>query len=467
MPDLSSSEKSPIEKIPVSRYLLAAAPALIIGFAFGLGMILRDCSITCNVGYKFTPLAILAVGIAAIPVSSLTVRMSNRLGYRRWQILTLLAIASSFLIFWGVSYFILTQIPAATYPNSPSSLWTFPLGFVYLGYFIWLGAIGAAVKPNLKSTVYRLFPQHGREKALAVTTAAVITGGLMGASMVTIMGPRILMNLDLRYEIIRDSFLVLMAFTVLLAIPFIHIISRKIPDKSAGTTKTEGTGTTFPSMKRSSLRNSLHIMAANPQLKRISALILTTGMAEAVILFLFYWMVNDQVAITQGRALFFANFYIWLNTGTLLFLIFGTNRLINRLGLIFALAAMPFALIFGSAYLLIQSTMVAMYIVRITFSALEQSLYGQGIDRLILEVDESQAPQVRPILHGLAIRTGRGLGAILVIALALGAGISFTHMSVVFLAILFFWAGIAYSLRLYVHRSSLLSTQGTNFGTTE
>jgi hypothetical protein len=106
------------------------------------------------------------------------------------------------------------------------------------------------------------------------------------------------MNLDLRYEIIRDSFLVLMALTVLLAIPFIHIISRKIPDKSVGTPRTEGTGTTFPSMKRSSLRHSLRIMAANPQLKRISTLILTTGMAEAVMLFLFYWMVNNQVAIT-------------------------------------------------------------------------------------------------------------------------------------------------------------------------
>ncbi|NOR14313.1 MAG: hypothetical protein GQ544_01275, partial [Candidatus Aminicenantes bacterium] len=95
------SNRITTEKIPVSRYLLAAAPAFLIGFTFGLGMILRDCSITCNVGYKFTPLAILAVGIAAIPVSSLTVRMSNRLSYRRWQTLTLLAIAISFIIFWA------------------------------------------------------------------------------------------------------------------------------------------------------------------------------------------------------------------------------------------------------------------------------------------------------------------------------------------------------------------------------
>ena len=438
------------EKVPVSRYLLAAAPALIIGFTFGLGMILRDCSITCNVGYKFTPFAILAVGLAAIPISSLTLRMSNRLGYRHWQTMTLLTIAASFLIFWAATYVILTQIPEATYASSPGSLWTFPLGLIYLGYFIWLGAIGAAVKPNLKSTVYRLFPLHCREKALAVTTAAVISGGLMGASMVTILGPQILTKLDLRYEIIRDGFLLLMAVTVLLAIPFIHMISRIISDRSDASRQHGDKDSAYPSMDKASVRNSLRLMAANPKLKRIGILILTTGIAEAVMLFLFYWLVNDQVAITNGRALFFANFYIWLNTGTLLFLVFGSNRMINCMGLIFALAAMPFSLALGSAYLLLQISMIAMYIVRITFSALEQSLYGQGLDRLILEVDESQAPQVRPILHGLAVRSGRGLGSILVIILALGAGISFTHISVVFLAILLFWMGMAISLRPYL-----------------
>ena len=208
-------------------------------------------------------------------------------------------------------------------------------------------------------------------------------------------------------------------------------------------------------------------MTAEPKLKRMSTLIITTGIAESVMLFLFYWIVNDQVPIINGRGMFFADFYIWLNAWTLLFLIFGTNRLINRFGLVVALLTLPLALLFGSSYLIVQSTMVAMYLLRIIYSALEQSLYGQGLDRLILEVDESHARQVRPILHGLAVRMGRALGAILVMILALGAGISFTHMTVVFMAILFFWAGTAYSLRPYLHRSSLLSHQGVNFGTTE
>lgn len=449
------------------RFLLAAVPAFIIGLAFGLGKILRDCSIICNVGYQLTPLAILAVGIVAIPISSLTLRIGSRLGYKRWQITTLVVIAASFLVFWASSYFILTKLSETTNPGSADSLWTFPLGFLYVCFFIWLGAIGAAVKPNLKSTVYRLFPHRDREKALAITTAAVIAGGFIGAGSITLLGPHILSKYDMRYELFRDSSLVIMALIVLLIIPFILIIARITKDKPLKIEDHQELDAMVPALDRANLRSTLQIITKSPKLKRMSTLIVVTGIAETIMIFLFYWFANDQVPILNGRGMFFANFYIWLNSWTLLFLLFGTNRLINRFGLIAALVSMPVALFFSSTYLIVQTAMVAMFVLRITYSSLEQSLYGQGLDRLILEVDEKHASLVRPVLHGLAIRLGRGLGAILVIILVLGAGISFTYMTVVFMLILFFWLGIALSMRPYIHKPSLLSPRVPPLSVTE
>ncbi len=163
------------------RLFLAALPAFLIGFAFGLGKIVRDCSLTCNVGYRLLPLAILAVGVASLPISSLTVQLAGRLGYRRWQVISLSTIGFSFLVFWSTTTFILTMMPNTTQSGASSSVWTFPLGLVYLLFYIWLGALGAALKPNLKSTVYRMFQRGEQAKALAVTTAAIILGGLTGA----------------------------------------------------------------------------------------------------------------------------------------------------------------------------------------------------------------------------------------------------------------------------------------------
>lgn len=179
----------------------------------------------------------------------------------------------------------------------------------------------------------------------------------------------------------------------------------------------------------------------------MAGLILMRGMADTVLLYLFYWLVTEQTASTNGRTVFFADFYIMLNASTLLLLVFGTNRIINRFGFILALLILPLSLLLGTSYLIVQSLMVVAYVLRIADSALEQSLYSQSLDRVILQVDESQAPSVRPIFHGLAPRIGRGLGALCVLILTFGIGVTFRQMSVFYLVILVLWTLTVFSLR--------------------
>ena len=457
---MNSVQRTLEDKLDTSlapRLMLAALPAFLIGFVFGLGKIVRDCSLTCNVGYRLVPLAILAVGLASLPISSLTVRLAGRLGYKRWQVLSLSAIGFSFFIFWGVTYFILTVMADTTQSGTPSSVWTFPLGLVYLLFFVWLGALGAALKPNLKSTVYRMFPRAEQAKALAVTTAAVVLGGLIGAWLAGIFAPAVMLHFQVRYELARDSLILIMGLMILLTVPVMLIIAhvtRTSSDSPDNDPQQEDLDTQSPTMNKGGLRRAVQLLSTEAKLKRMAYLILITGAAETFMLYLFYWLVSDQVPGTSGRTLFFSDFYILLNAFTLLFLIFGTNRVINRYGLVFALAAMPITLVFGSAYLLYNTVVASIYALRIIYSSLEQSLYGQGLDRLILDVGQTQAPLVRPVLHGLTIRLGRGLGAILVLALALGAGLSFVQLTMIFMGLLIAWILIAFSLKKFLHRSS-------------
>ncbi len=439
------------------RLLLAALPAFLIGFAFGLGKIVRDCSLTCNVGYRLAPLAILAVGLVSLPIASLTVRQAGRLGYKRWQVLSLSAIGFSFFVFWGATYTILTLMADTTQAGASSSPWTFPLGFVYLLFFVWLGALGAALKPNLKSTVYRMFPRAEQAKALAVTTAAVILGGLIGAWLAGIFAPAVMLHLQVRYELARDSLILIMGLIFLLTVPVMQIIARvtrTASDYPAHDPHQEDLDTRSPTLGRGGLRRAVQLLYADTKLKRMAYLIMITGAAETFMLYLFYWLVTEQVPAPNGRTLFFSDFYIWMNAITLLFLIFGTNRVINRYGVVLALVSMPITLFFGSAYLLYHTVVASIYALRIIYSSLEQSLYGQGLDLLILDVGKTQAPLVRPVLHGLAIRMGRGLGALLVLALALGAGLSYIQLTAIFMGLLAVWVWIAFSLKKFLHKSS-------------
>jgi len=444
---------APDKKSESVKLILGVLPAFLIGLAFGLGKIVRDCSLTCNVGYELTPLAIIAAGIVALPVSALTVRLANRLGYPRWQIWNLAIIALSFFMFWFASYSIVNHSSLGAGNSASGNNWDLPVRLIYLGFFVWLGAVSTVFAPNIKRTIYKLYNSTERSKALAFSTAAFISGGLAGGFFATTAVPAIMARLDLRYELARDSLMLGMGIVILFTIPVFVIISRLFPEDFFGPKNVDPDEThlsSLPSSRRINLRNSIRLILSDSKLLRMTGLILMRGMADTVLLYLFYWLVTEQTPSINGRSVFFADFYIVLNASTLLLLVFGTNRIINRIGLILALLILPSSLLLGTSFLLVQALMIVAYVLRIADSALEQSLYNQSLDRVILQVDEAQAPSVRPVFHGLAPRVGRGLGAICVLILTFGIGVTFHQMSVFFLAILVLWILTAFSLRPYL-----------------
>ncbi|MEE9501954.1 MAG: hypothetical protein V3V48_07760 [Candidatus Aminicenantaceae bacterium] len=432
------------------KLVLSVLPAFLIGMAFGLGKIVRDCSLTCNVGYELSPLAIIAAGIIAIPISAMTVRLAIRLGYPRWQVWNLAAIAISFFIFWFAAYSIVTRYPSGVETSVSAHSGNLPVRLIYLGFFVWLGGVSVVFSPNIKRTIYKLYDSRERPKALALSTAAFISGGLAGSFVAAFAIPAIMDKLDLRYELARDTLMLGMGILILLTIPVFVIISRLYPRDFFGSQNVdsiEAQLSIFPGTSRINLGNSIRLIASDSKLKQMAGLILMRGMADTVLLYLFYWLVTDQTPSTNGRTVFFADFYIVLNASTLLLLVFGTNRIINRVGLILALLILPFTLLLGTSYLIVQTLIVVAYVLRIVDSALEQSLYSQSLDRVILQVDEFRAPSVRPVFHGLAPRIGRGLGAICVLILTFGIGVTFQQMSFFFLVILVLWTLTVFSLR--------------------
>ena len=197
-------------------------------------------------------------------------------------------------------------------------------------------------------------------------------------------------------------------------------------------------------------RTGIGWIVKEAKLRHMAALIVMRGMAETVLIYLFYWMVSNQAPALDGRTVFFADFYIVLNASTLLLLVFGANRIINRIGLIATLLILPFTLLLGTSYLIFQSIMVVTYILRIADAALEQALYGQGLDRMLLQVDETRAQAVRPLFQGLIIRLGRSFAAVFLLIISFGLGFSFIQMTLFFVLLLVLWIVTAVSLKPYL-----------------
>jgi hypothetical protein len=404
--------------------LLSLVPGFVVGAAFGLGKIVRDCSLTCNVGYRYAPLAVLAVAVSTLPAADLRARLEGRLGFGRWQVVSVVAIALSFFAFRGGTALAVDQGPTAV-------RWT------YLAFFVWLGVVGALLGPNVKAFVYRLHRTGRRSRALAWSAAAVMAGGLTGSFAASQIVPWVMAAFALRYEHARDSLMVGMGLVLLAWVPVAIWAARR--------------GGATPASRRSEARPDLltafRWIAEDVKLRRMAALQLATGVAEALVVYLFYWIVTEQTSGESGRTVFFAGFYMWLHAGTLAVLVFGANRVVDRLGLLFALLSLPVALTLGTVVLLVHTVLLVMFVLRVIEAALEESFYELGVERVLLDVEGERAPAVRPILQAVMGRLGRGAGALLVLVLTLLLAVEMRVLIVVYLGVLVLWTLAAVALR--------------------
>jgi hypothetical protein len=409
------------------RLLMAVAPAALLGIALGLGKVVRDCSLTCNVGFELAPLGILAVAALTVPFASWALRLEARLGYRKWHAACALAAAGCLLAFRAATWLELEGRRAAEAAGRAADGWVAAMQWTYLAFFVWLGAMVVLLGANAVEHVHRLHAAPERPRRLAAAAVAGAAGALAGAWGAGRLGAYMLGPLGWRYEIARDNLLLLMAAVLALQVPLLPLIERLALPRE------DGRG------ERPRLRAALAWIRADPTFRRLAVLALCAGVADTLGKYLFYWLVSVQYQPSNGRTLYFASFHSWLSAATLAMLAFGTPRLVARIGPALALAALPFALAAGTAALLAVTLLAVMYVVRVVEAAVRDALYSPALDHVVAGADEERHQAVRPLLNGLLPRLGEGTGAVAVLGLNFGLGIELRPMLLVYLLVLVAW----------------------------
>lgn len=408
-------------------------PAVLLGVALGLGKIVRDCSLTCNVGFRLAPLGILAVALATAPVAALRARLEARWGYRRWHAASTLFAAASFLLFRLLTYYLQWSLSEA--PASEAAAWLKALRWTYLAFFDWLGTVSVVLVANAFGHVHSSLRAGEREKAVGYVAAAALAGGLAGSWLAGRSASWLLAH-GWRYEAVRDNLMLAMAVALLLkasALPLIRPREHAEPPAPAG-------------RARPDLPRALAWIRSDPYLRGLTVLVLVTGVADTMMKYLFYWFVSEQTSASGGRTLYFAGFYVWLNAASLFMMAFGTERVIRRHGLRLALLSLPVALVFGAASLAVSLALIVMYGLRVVEGAFRSALYEPGLERLYLRIPDDRFGVLRPVLSGLTGRAGEGLGAVLVMSLALALAPSLRTMVGFYLLVLLAWAGVVMAL---------------------
>src|SRR4051812_3896734 len=105
-----------------------ATAAFVLGLVQGLGSVIRDCALTCHVGYRYAPIAFLIVAALSLPFVALQLKMQQRWGEEPYRVRSTLLVAVSLLAF----RLMLVLLRGEAGPAGVSAVVS------YVGFFVWV-----------------------------------------------------------------------------------------------------------------------------------------------------------------------------------------------------------------------------------------------------------------------------------------------------------------------------------------
>ena len=394
------------EGVPLRRLAAAAA---VLGLVQGLGSVVRDCALTCHVGYRHAPIAFLIVAALSLPFVALQIKMQQRWGNESWRVRSTLLIALSLLGF----RFLLSLLRGESGPAGVSSVLS------YVGFFVWVDVafmlIGAQLFALLQGN------EQETERGLTVFAASVFAGGLAGGLLTSVINRWLTEHLLLPMDVARDHLMILMALTLLLLIPIARssTVTRVGFDAPNNTeAETPERAGAVPSAQRGGFAEALRVLAGDSQARAVTTAFVFAAASGICLESLFYWILTLNESGGAGFVQLLASLSIWMNGASLVLAAGGSARIIRHMGLAVSVLAVPVCLLLGSGYLFVAAALSVMLVMRVLKDSLSGGLYEPAAERLLVRLQGARYGQQRPIFE-VASRLGSGIGALVVLVLTL------------------------------------------------
>lgn len=401
-PGGSPAAAASLPGLPLRRI---AGAALVLGLVQGLGSIVRDCALTCNVGYRQAPIAFLIVAALSLPLVALQLRMQRSWGPELWRVYSTLFIAVTLLAFRFALGVLHSESGAATVLSKAT----------YLGFFIWVDLAFMILGAQLFSLIQG--DESATDRGLTVFATAMYGGGFAGGLLASSINSWLVDGLHLPFDVARDHLMIAMAAVLLILIPVGRTDPTAAPTPdSAAVPPTESAGPDEGAP--GTLALAVRILAGDPQARLISLAFAFAAASAICLESLFYWILSEQATGGNGFVRLLSTLAIWMNGVGLLLAAGGASRIIRHLGIGAVVLAVPACLLLGSGYLLLATALLAMLAIRVLKDSLSGGLYEPASERLLVRMHGANYGKQRPVFD-VASRMGTGLGALLVILLTL------------------------------------------------
>jgi hypothetical protein len=138
---------------------------------------------------------------------------------------------------------------------------------------------------------------------------------------------------------------------------------------------------------------------------------MTGALAGLLIDVQFYLSATRASMGAKGNANFFANFYIMLNSSSLLLQLFAAPKIQDKIGIRGGLMVLPFALIGGASFASAAATAFSLSVLRVTEGGLRSSIHRSIWEQAFIPVDSRERSIVKLAVDGIGARIAEGIAA--------------------------------------------------------
>jgi len=401
-----------IRRHEYGRVLLMSCYLLLIIAAYSITKAVRDSLFVTKIGPAQLPYVYLLIAATMGVVSVFHSRAVRRIGVYRLIQTTLLAAISNLVLFWVVF-------------KNHSSFWFYVL-------YVWVSVFGVITASQFWLLATHVFDAREARRVFAWIGVGGILGGVVGGGITN----------RFAHLFGTESLLIVCAGVL---VPTL-ILLRRISAGNHNVLHSESAVEERPDEKLFNVvRQSRHLS--------VLALLLGVGVVvEAFIDYEYKFVARHAIPSKDHLTAFFGSITFYIGIGSLLFQLLVTNRVLKRFGVGWAILLLPASLVAAFLALAMRPELWAAAVLQLVDGTLSYSIHRSGTELLYLPVPPKTRNAAKGFIDMFVDRTGRAVGAVLLLLFTAGFAFSISTLSVIAASLALVWLLMgAIVKREYVH----------------
>ncbi len=390
-----------IDREIAGKTVLLFAYLLLLICGFIISKTARDALFLTEIGALKLPYVYIGIAVLTGVIVGIYTHFAKRISKQNSLILSQAAVTAVFLLFWWL-------------------LSHSQLRWLVFAFYLWVTIYNVILISQFWLLANDFFDARQAKRAFGLIGGGGIIGGIIGGFAAKYLAP--LWG--------AEHLLLLVAGTCLITIILLRLLYTRHSEATRGTLHHEAMNGILSSVK--TFRHSNYLLW-------IGLILGVTELVSTILDYQFKTIALKSFPDMNQLSGFFGAYYGYVNAASLALQVLFTGRVINNLGVKWAILIMPITIAGGSTIFLFAPVLWSAILLKFGDDGLGNSVNRSAIELLYLPVDPAVKERMKIFIDSVVVRLSGGLGGIIILIYSSFISFSVVPLSVLVLPLTGIW----------------------------